>query len=152
MRNQLDQVYGKGSAQLETALVGGSNPFYPTSTQWRTETINLNYNTAFLLFRFTNVGHYGNSVYVDNINLDGMVITGFETESETALFNLFPNPTNEILHIEIQNRNNKFILQNLLGETLMMKNEVPETLNLNHLAAGVYIIKIGSFSKKIIKK
>lgn len=146
------QVYGKGSTQLETALVGGVNPFHPTSSQWRTETINLNYNSAFLLFRFTNVGDYGNSVYVDNINLDGMVITGFETESETTLFNLFPNPTNEILHIEIQNRNNKFVLQNLLGETLMMKNEVPETLNLNHLAAGIYVIKIGSFSKKIIKK
>jgi photosystem II stability/assembly factor-like uncharacterized protein/PKD repeat protein len=147
-----NQVYGKGSTQLETALVGTANPFHPTSSQWRTETINLNYNSAFLLFRFTNVGDFGNAVYVDNINLDGMVITGFESESETTLFNLFPNPTNELLHIEIQNRNNKFILQNLLGETLMMKNEVPETLNLNHLAAGIYVIKIGSISKKIIKK
>ena len=66
------RLYAKGSAQLTTAGSGTAN-FVPTSSQWRTESINLNAytNQASVILEFQNVNGYGNKLYIDNINING---------------------------------------------------------------------------------
>jgi PKD repeat protein len=64
-------IYIKGGSQLATAPDAGS--FYtPASSQWRRDTINISAITAGqgnVMFSFLNRGHYGQPIYLDNINL-----------------------------------------------------------------------------------
>ncbi len=68
------QQYLKGGSTLATAP-NQNGSFTPTAAQWRTETINLNslVNSSRVLFRFRNHNRNGNNLYVDNINITGVV-------------------------------------------------------------------------------
>ncbi|MGL5890977.1 MAG: PKD domain-containing protein [Bacteroidia bacterium] len=66
-------VYMKGGTTLAT-VADNTNEFIPTAAaQWRNESVNLNAYTgqANVLVAFRNRGHYGNSIYVDNVNIQG---------------------------------------------------------------------------------
>jgi PKD repeat protein/subtilisin-like proprotein convertase family protein len=70
-------VYLKGGGTLSTVAGTNTSPFIPTSAQWRKETINLNAYIASgnVIVSFKNLGHYGNNLYIDNINLTGTFST-----------------------------------------------------------------------------
>lgn len=81
-----------GSTWTNIYTVGGSSLatrsdftgfFVPTSAQWRRDSIDVSSVTAgqsFAQFSFINRGHYGQPIYLDNINL------------------VFPNPTLSVVH------------------------------------------------------
>ncbi|MBK8363471.1 MAG: PKD domain-containing protein [Bacteroidetes bacterium] len=72
--NTFTQVYNKGGATLSTVPGNSTSAFTPTSTQWRTETINLNaYIGQSFILAFRNVARYGNNLYLDNINVNATV-------------------------------------------------------------------------------
>jgi PKD repeat protein len=67
------QVYLKGGTGLATAPDLKTSAFVPTSAQWRTDTVDL---TAYagmgnVMVAFRNIGHNGQNIYVDNINIAG---------------------------------------------------------------------------------
>jgi PKD repeat protein/photosystem II stability/assembly factor-like uncharacterized protein len=155
------RVYQKGSDSLETALVDGSSPFYPTASQWRTESLNLNSfvgNTS-LMFRFTNVGDYGNFIYVDNINLNAVIPLGLEPLLHSNEFEIYPNPASSIININSSSIMDWIEITNLLGQMVITKkqvNAITSIIDLNELPHGIYFVKIKSdnkvATKKIIKK
>jgi len=64
-------IYLKGGTALSTSADQGAK-FVPTSSQWRTENINISVPTAGqgnVMFSFLNRGHYGQPIYLDNVNL-----------------------------------------------------------------------------------
>ena len=66
-------IYTKGGTQL-SSVVGDVAPniFVPTSAQWRRDSIDVSLLTAGqsnVMFSFVNRGHYGQPIYLDNINL-----------------------------------------------------------------------------------
>ncbi|MEW6467510.1 MAG: PKD domain-containing protein [Bacteroidota bacterium] len=67
------QVYSKGGTTLATAPNQNAS-FTPTTTQWRTETVNLNayVGQSAVIFKFQNRNHNGNNLYLDNINISGV--------------------------------------------------------------------------------
>ncbi len=148
------RVYNKGGNLLETSSASGTHPFNPTNSEWRTEMVNLNAyaGAPSLLLKFTNVCDYGDKIYVDNINLNGSIITGLTNNDETEIFTIFPNPTNGILTINVKNYKQKFMIYNAFGSVIAMKNEVPDKINVDYLAAGIYFVKIGEVSQKFIKE
>jgi PKD repeat protein len=73
-----NSVYLKGGgpvsgSNLATAPDQTASIFTPTSAQWRNETVNLNAyaGQSSVLVVFRNRGHYGQALYVDNINITG---------------------------------------------------------------------------------
>ncbi len=65
-------IYLKGGTTLATAPDLTAYTFTPGTTQWRTESINISTLTAGqgnVMFSFINRGHYGQPIYLDNINL-----------------------------------------------------------------------------------
>ncbi len=66
-------VYLKGGNTLATVLGNLNYPFTPTAGQWRTETINLSsfIPGSTVVISFKNRGHYGNNIFIDNVNLTG---------------------------------------------------------------------------------
>lgn len=69
-------VYYNGGTALST--VPGdytADGFVPTPSQWRTETVDLSpyIGNQSVMISFQNRGHYGQNIYVDNINLTGVI-------------------------------------------------------------------------------
>ena len=69
------QAYLKGGATLSTvAGTYTTSIFVPTTTQWRQETINLTpyCGQSNVMVAFQNHGRYGQAIYIDNININGL--------------------------------------------------------------------------------
>ncbi|OWY19120.1 hypothetical protein C7N43_30135 [Sphingobacteriales bacterium UPWRP_1] len=80
------EVYNKSGLTLATAPAIGSSFIPADCSQWRTETVNLNaYAGSQILLRFTNVNGYGNNLYLDNVNLSGVVATGIRVQAKVFL-------------------------------------------------------------------
>ncbi|MES2680653.1 MAG: S8 family serine peptidase [Bacteroidota bacterium] len=65
-------IYLKGGSVLSTRSDLSANTFTPTNAQWRTDSIDITMLTAGqgnVMFSFINRGHYGQALYLDNINL-----------------------------------------------------------------------------------
>ncbi|GIV26849.1 MAG: hypothetical protein KatS3mg027_0663 [Bacteroidia bacterium] len=65
-------IYLKGGTTLATAPDYSTNIFNPTSSQWRKENVVITSQTAGqgnVMFAFVNRGHWGQALYVDNINI-----------------------------------------------------------------------------------
>jgi PKD repeat protein len=85
--------YTKFGSGLATANVTTSS-FIPNSAEWRQLSVNIFpfQNHPDVRFKFQNISAAGNNVYLDDININGM-ITGDEfTASGNSSFEVFPNP------------------------------------------------------------
>ncbi|WP_343636461.1 PKD domain-containing protein [Fluviicola sp.] len=80
-------VYSKSNTTLATAAATGNTAFVPTTSQWRTETIDLTpyIGQANVIIAFKNLSGYGNNLYVDNINVTGVVSSTPPTPSFTTV-------------------------------------------------------------------
>jgi PKD repeat protein len=78
-------VYSKSNTVLATAPAI-TTIFTPTTAQWRTETVNLTsyIGNSKVIVAFRNLSGYGNRLFVDNINLTGVVSTAPPTASFTG--------------------------------------------------------------------
>ena len=82
-------LWKKGGTQLETTTTTYNSVFVPTATQWvRDSTISLaSYvGQSSVQFAFVNINDYGNSVLLDNINIDTVVNSTTCTVKPTAAF------------------------------------------------------------------
>ena len=69
---------------------------------------------------------------------------------------VYPNPTNNILHIKTNIKEYSYELYNIQGQKVMKSKKTVHTINTSQLASGVYILKINSKNKtqsiKVIKQ
>jgi PKD repeat protein len=86
-------LYLKGGSDLATAPSITSATFVPAAAEWITDSIDLSawMSSADLMIVFRNHGHYGQAVYIDNINLSPMVgVAAHPAANGNAA--LYPNP------------------------------------------------------------
>ena len=78
-------VYSKSNTTLATATATTS-AFVPTAAQWRTETIDLTpyVGQGNVIIAIRNLSGYGNNIYIDNINVTGVVASSPPTPSFTT--------------------------------------------------------------------
>ncbi len=141
-----EEVYFKGGTTLATAPTLNSY-FTPNSSEWRNETIDLNsFGGNELLITFRNHGHWGNNLYLDNINLSGnlSVITHKETNEPM----LYPNPIcpGEALTISWNDQSFKWRFIDLKGKTIAKgfgANEL-QFVTPDQLTSGIYFIQLES--------
>lgn len=81
-----DIVYYKGNSDLATAPDNGGSAFVPQASEWRTETVNLaNYlGNSDVVVSFQNCGHWGQYVYIDNVNIQGTPCSSNFSSSSTS--------------------------------------------------------------------
>ncbi len=88
-------------------------------------------------------------------NLANCGLTVSEEEYFTSNVKIYPNPTNGIIKIEFDESrvNNQFYIYNVSGKLMEKKyiNSKTSTLNVSHLAEGIYYYKIVSSSNKIFR-
>ncbi|MDN3723237.1 S8 family serine peptidase [Aequorivita sp. SDUM287046] len=153
------QIYFKDGLDLSTVSGYQSSTWTPTSaSHWRTETIDLApYLGEKVQFRFVNINGYGNSTFVDNINVRGSL--GI-SKQDFGNITMFPNPASSEVFINLNTvRNNVSItLFNSLGQRLHVISEAEMTgktqavLNVSNYASGIYFVKIKSGENMATKK
>ncbi len=89
------RLYRKGGMELATAPPFSADIFVPDAGQWRTDSIAIGAwaGNDGALIAFRNIGHWGQMLYLDNVNLDGRPV-GFNITKplEEQRADLHPNP------------------------------------------------------------
>jgi hypothetical protein len=116
-------------------------------------------NTA--LVRFVNINGYGNSLFVDNVNIDAVV--GVEESAKLGNVRVYPNPSSGIFRLEIQGASTdraQYTVTDLHGR-LVFTERIPAgsdytgNIDLRRVPEGVYMLRLqsdtGSRSFKLVK-
>ncbi len=153
-------IYKKFGATLTTATPNYSTTqFVPTAAQWRQETVSLApYATVpNAYFKFRNGSGYENMLYLDDINIAGVV--GLNQASVAPTVEIWPNPSQGMISLNIANavtENATVTVYNIVGETAIstvIKNaNGVYTLDLSTLANGVYNLEVKTDNAKTTKK
>lgn len=158
-------IYDKTDLDLSTVPTYVTSTWSPASgADWRNEPIDL---SAFLgenvTFRFVNINGYGNSTFVDNINVSG--ILGVSENELANAISLYPNPALNEVNISINDAsfsNIEITVVNSLGQKLQYLNGAVQnetntvTIDVSNYASGLYFVNItadgSTLSKKLLIK
>jgi len=158
-----EAIYEKEDLDLSTVSGYITTTWTPSSADdWRTEEIDLTaYQGEYALFRFVNVNGYGNSTFIDNINVsDGTLAV--EQNELTGNVSLYPNPTSGVVFVSINpniGSTFKINVTNRLGqqigrikESIITGNDI--SLDVSSYSKGLYFITIEvdnlSTTKKLV--
>ncbi len=122
-----------------------TSAFVPTASQWKNYTLDLTpYVGNNVLIKFECVNDWENNLYLDNINVTG-IITNTNDLSSQSNISIFPNPTNGNLTITNVNNIKSIQVYNSLGQLVYQtKNSTKNTIriNLSKLPEGLYFINL----------
>ena len=156
-------VYEKDSTILATAP-DTTGAFLPGPTQWRTDSISLAaYLGSHIQIAFDNIGHYGQNLYIDNINV-GLTTTAVQQIQAEGDIVVFPNPAKDLVTVKATNlKANKVVIYcyNQLGALVTKQPEfvnkgiLNASVNLLGLPTGVYALLIqcdngNTYTKQVI--
>jgi hypothetical protein len=159
------EVYNKYGTTLST--VGSSvttNEFEPTSTQWRSDTVNLSAYTgqSKVFIKFRGISGYGNDCYVDDINIAQGVVGIKEIANPVNYMNVFPNPSSNRTNVEfslLTSEKATFGVYDLIGNKILSIDETTYSagshmviFNDNDLSQGVYFLKATIGDQKFTQK
>jgi len=142
-------LWEKGGLELATApdLQGY---FVPNETEWVSNYLTGEYDENGVLLAFENIGHYGNPIYIDNINIE--VFDDVE-EQEGSLnnFKISPNPSTGVFNlsgVKLTANTYTYELCDALGrriEGAMLHSNagvLRKTFNWSFLASGLYYLRV----------
>lgn len=151
-------IYFKDGQELATVPNSTSNWIPNSSSNWRTESIDLSdYLGEYVQFRFVNINGYGNSTFIDNINVEGVLNT---ENFQAGQLVMYPNPASNEVYIQFFNHTSNFAdikINNTLGQlvfnsNLQLSTDSRVALNTSSFASGMYFITIQNGDQKHIKK
>jgi hypothetical protein len=144
------RLYREGGQGLATAPNLTTGEFVPAANEWRTDTVDLAAYTGSseVVVAFRGIGHFGQTMYLDNINIAGSVIIGVAPSLASDYVQLVPNPVLQDGALRLQsNRDEAFKVRlydlqgKLLGEQRMRNGDQVALAKLG-LAAGNYYYMI----------
>lgn len=155
------EIYNKTNLDLSTiASYTTTDQWTPGSANdWRTEAIDLeDFEGEVVQVRFINVNGYGNSTYLDNINLEAGLLS--TSENTIGDITMYPNPAKEEVFVRLSNlltASYGLKITNSLGQTLVTLDERAftnnqATINVSTLATGMYFVTIQAGENKETKK
>ncbi|GHC44754.1 hypothetical protein GCM10008083_04200 [Ulvibacter litoralis] len=151
-------VYEKTNLELSTVSGYVTSNWSPsTSSDWRTEVIDLN---AFIddnvQIKFVNINGYGNSTFIDNINITS--ILGVSENKLEDTVSVYPNPTSDTVFVTFKNNDFEAVsitITNSLGQQLQNINTTNTdtmALEVSGYASGLYFVTIEAAGSSITKK
>ncbi|MFI5218300.1 MAG: PKD domain-containing protein [Bacteroidia bacterium] len=157
--------YTKSGTALSTAGLL-SSVFIPNASQWDADTVNLSSTSVStrpnVRFKFEYIQDTGNNIYLDDINLDGIVGVN-ENIADNFNFNIIPNPAivKAQITFTLETVNDVSIsIHDITGRVVQQMNEknlLPDTYVYDvtdNLQNGVYFVRltVGNFStvKKLV--
>jgi hypothetical protein len=143
-----------GPGLATAATLGGTAQFKPAAADWKSNTVSLaayatNNN---VLVKFNAINHYGNDMFVDNINI--AALTGI-VKNNGAINNIkiYPNPASSQFNINVNlasAQKTTVTLYNVMGQVVLTKNydftagENLVNIPADQLANGIYTVLVSS--------
>ncbi len=128
--------YTKSGTTLGTAGLVSSN-FTPTAAQWDADTVNLATSSVSgrpnVRFKFEYEQNSGNNIYIDDINLDGILGVN-EQFVQDVKFEVYPNPAHTKAHVAFTLNEKSNVVLNIHDVT----GRIVRTMNEKNLTAGPY--------------
>ncbi|MBK5283948.1 MAG: T9SS type A sorting domain-containing protein, partial [Bacteroidia bacterium] len=153
-------AYDKSGSALSTHAPFSASAWVPAPVDWRTDSVYLdNYiGNSNVLIKFKAISNAGNNLYVDDVNFQ--FVTGIDGLSSSSAFDVYPNPTNGLLNVNLNLDGSSNVLirvYNSIGERVMsreLKNAVsgPYSLNLSELSAGNYVVQLVNGKNNSVRK
>ncbi len=159
------KIYSKGGAQFSTGP-DQTVAFIPTSSQWRTDTINISSfaGQATVQFAFQLISGYGNITYIDNIDIaDTSKLLGVLTLEDNLLVRVFPNPFTQSVTVQINLAETESVdmclyslegklLKRIINKAIMNTGMHQVEINTDELSAGIYLLNINNRFIKLVKE
>jgi hypothetical protein len=148
--NTFTSVYKKWGTDLQTVNEPATD-FTPTSSsQWRTETVDLTNiaPTGPTQIVFRNTNNNKNNIYIDNVNLKTRILPG-RLKREGVI--VLPNPFSDqftVWHYQIPTKLKYISVFNATGQLVWSKQynsdaQKQEVVDLSTRSSGVYIVRLG---------
>ena len=146
-------VWSKSGSDLATGPSQAGN-WYPTSTDWVTESVDLSaFNgTAELLIEFIGISDFGNNLYIDNIQFQNNTYVGLEEEALSQAFDFYPNPASDNFTLDFDLAASATVSASIIDVTgrevlVIAQDEVLKgakslTTSVANLEAGAYIVQV----------
>jgi CubicO group peptidase (beta-lactamase class C family) len=144
-------LFNKGSLDLYTSPPT-NDLFYPQSNaEWQHESFSLASYTGDLLIRFRDVCGWGNNLYLDDVKVS--FPTGIADKEPNGSFNVYPNPTSDMVNISGLPVNSEIQISDLTGKLFIVQKtgNIPSIIDARNLRQGIYILKTAKGVKKIVK-
>ncbi len=154
-------IYGKGGLDLSTLPDYDTTPNWtPTdSGEWRTETIDISaYAGENVIFKFINVNKNGNSTFIDNVFVDGLLAA---PSFDLGSIALIPNPASDLVQLRLGNTGStasKVVIYSSLGQKLASFDESifdgnnTANIDTSKFAAGLYFVTVEIGNQSTTKK
>lgn len=137
--------------------------YIPAPADWATKTVNINNPNFFgkpnLRFRFQFTEDNGNNIYIDDINITGVVDVNEALAQKTNL-NIYPNPSQDHTFISFNTEEDYKARIEITDVTGRMINSISENVKAgahkikleNNLEQGVYFIRLYLDNHTFVKK
>lgn len=144
--------YDKAGSTLSTTGIVSGARFYPQANQWAWDSVNLDsyINETELMIAFEGVSNFGNSLYIDDINIEFAYPVNVDKVNGSAMdLTLFPNPVQNVLNVSFAAANATDLtltITNALGQKVQQVangtfvGEQNIRVNTSELIPGVYFI------------
>lgn len=157
------QKYLKGGTTLATAPSNTTTAFTPSAAQWRTDTVSLNSYAGMgnVMVAFQNRGHWGQDLFVDNVNLTGTQGSTGIHEVKPVDISVYPNPNNGNFVLDIPAGSNSSFqvdIRNALGQIIYSDKivtygqNIRKNISLSGVSNGLYSLIIWNESGKLAHK
>ncbi|WP_153797895.1 T9SS-dependent choice-of-anchor J family protein [Foetidibacter luteolus] len=154
------EVYKKWGTELVTVPGERETEFFPTSTQWRNDSINLTPytgTTGDLVVKFRNTVNYENNVFIDNVNIYTKTVPVLLKQNG---YLIYPNPfSNQVLvqHLQPPTQLKGINVYSATGQLVYRQqySTAPPSsiyINLPNLASGVYFMRLIYTDKEVTQK
>ena len=140
-----------------------NSDFLPSASQWRTETINLSATSIStkpnIRFRFEFSYDTGNNIYIDDINLSGIVGVN-EVNAQNSKVVIYPNPSKSATYVDFNVTNPSDVIIDVLdvqGRTVSSFKDYfsvgdhQYTMNTD-LEKGVYMVRLSFGDHSVTKR
>jgi hypothetical protein len=154
------EVYLKGGSDLATAADLTASSFVPDSTQWRHEALVIAGDPfSEVIIAFQNRGHYGQPIFVDNINIDDYILVDEKTIEHNL--ELYPNPAASSVvlsvylarggdaQLSIIDATGKLVQQEKI---IAVRGRFERRIDLDQLSNGLYVLQLEQAGKSMTSK
>lgn len=149
--NVYTTIYNKSGADLAT-VDNQSSSWEPSSaSDWRNEQIDLSdYIGEYVQFRFVNINGYGNSTFIDTINVSGVLGVNDNSLNDITIY---PNPTTGEVFINLTAETASdvsIVIANNLGQIVQtitnqeLGGNTTAKVDISEVSTGVYFVTITS--------
>lgn len=86
--------------------------------------------------------NYSTGYVVDNIQISNGATQGTDDEAKKTKVKLYPNPTSDVLNVEIAEKITSIEVYNMVGQLVKSSGNGSKSLNVASLKKGIYVVKV----------